>query len=112
MSWWKHATREQRLAQIDGGIALNMTGKQVAINCGLLSHGEPAPETICAYASKYNRSFHGESVAMHERAIVASHRAMRQKIEGMGIDLASTVHARLFPQDIDAPLFDANYEDA
>lgn len=34
MSWWARATTEQRLAQIDGGISLGMTARQIALNCG------------------------------------------------------------------------------
>ena len=34
--WWYRASTEERLAQIDAGIELGMTAKQVAMNCGCL----------------------------------------------------------------------------
>ncbi|TWB61665.1 hypothetical protein FBZ98_1011010 [Rhizobium sp. ERR 922] len=34
MSFWEKSTDEQKLAQIDGGIELGMTVRQIATNCG------------------------------------------------------------------------------
>ena len=34
MTFWKTATTEQKLAQIDGGIECGMNAVQVAMNCG------------------------------------------------------------------------------
>lgn len=34
MSWWERASTEERLAQIDGGIAVGMSVKQISLNCG------------------------------------------------------------------------------
>jgi hypothetical protein len=34
MTFWKTATKEQKLSQIDGGIECGMTARQVAMNLG------------------------------------------------------------------------------
>lgn len=34
MSFWSNSTTFQKLAQIDGGISLGMTARQIAMNCG------------------------------------------------------------------------------
>jgi len=33
-AWWEMASETERLAQIDGGISLGMSARQVAANCG------------------------------------------------------------------------------
>lgn len=33
-SWWSRASTEQKLAQIDGGIELGMSGRHIALNVG------------------------------------------------------------------------------
>lgn len=53
MSWWKRATEEQRLAQIDGGIECGMTIRQIAMNCGATTNA------VGAYGRSHGRTFTG-----------------------------------------------------
>lgn len=52
--WWYRASTEQRLAQIDGGIELEMTVRQVALASGAhMTHGG----TVQAVAREHGRRF-------------------------------------------------------
>lgn len=64
--WWYRATNEQRLAQIDAGIELGMTAKQVAMNCGcayeVRANGAGVREgergaAVIAFAISHGRNF-------------------------------------------------------
>lgn len=54
-TFWQHASVEQKLAQIDGGIELQMTSAQVAKNCGT------SPASVRAFAMHNGRSFKNSS---------------------------------------------------
>ena len=54
-SWWSRASTEQKLAQIDGGISLGMTAKQVAM-C-LRVDTQNKAETVNAFAYRNGRRF-------------------------------------------------------
>jgi hypothetical protein len=70
MTFWKTATKEQKLSQIDGGIECGMTARQVAVNCGTTA------ENIRALASRCGRSFnHGISVGWGRASLISSQRS-------------------------------------
>jgi hypothetical protein len=75
MSWWKSASVEQRLAQIDGGIECWMTARQVAAACGL----RDGSHVVASFAAFHRRSFlsgrHRTSSAIRGRAAKLSARA-------------------------------------
>ncbi|MFD1944706.1 hypothetical protein [Paradevosia shaoguanensis] len=48
--WWYRANTEQRLAQIDGGIELGMTARQIALASG----GHPG--SVAFFANQHGRS--------------------------------------------------------
>lgn len=80
-SWWRRATTEQRLAQLDGAIELGMTAAQLALNCG-------SNAANChVFASRHNRSFPSRGTsASHARAM--SVRATRKAfLAGDVVDL-------------------------
>ncbi len=52
-TFWKHASLEQKLAQVDGAIELQMTSAQLAMNVGA------SPASIRAFAHHHDRSFKG-----------------------------------------------------
>ena len=52
ISWWSRASTKQKLAQIDGGISLGMTAKQVAKNVRV-----DAASTVQAFANRHGRHF-------------------------------------------------------
>lgn len=56
ISWWSRASSEQKLAQIDGGIELGMSSRQIALNVGatraaVLEFGRRAGRQFVAKAS-------------------------------------------------------------
>jgi hypothetical protein len=53
MTFWKTATTEQKLAQIDGGIECGMNSTQIAMNLGT------NPARVTQFASYHRRSFEG-----------------------------------------------------
>jgi len=53
MTFWTQATDTQRLAQIDGGIELRMSIRQIAINVGA------EPHQVKALGVKHGRKFTG-----------------------------------------------------
>ena len=98
--FWKIATTEQKLAQIDGAIDLGLTSKQCAFNCGT------TPGGIRSFASYHGRYFgFGEEAQRKARQAGAAankmngHRKFRQKMEAYGLDTASAVSARIFPDN-------------
>lgn len=54
--WWYHAEHELRLAQIDAAIALGMTARQCAINCGAGIY-ESGSNYVTAFANIHGRKF-------------------------------------------------------
>lgn len=72
--WWYTATRDQKLAQIDGGIELGMNARQVAMVTGAL------PATVQAFACAYDRHFPGiteigrQKIAQAQKRIWAERR--------------------------------------
>lgn len=51
MTWWHNASKEQRLAQIDGGIELGLMAKQIALV------SSASERQIAAYANSHGRYF-------------------------------------------------------
>lgn len=108
MSFWKIATVEQKLAQIDGAIDLGMTSGQCAMNC------HTAGWIIRNFARVHGRNFpHKGAEAMRKRRVshrhrteVASHVGSRIKCETVGFDPSNLITARIFPIDDHSNLFD------
>lgn len=63
MTFWKTASKAQKLAQIDAGIELGMTARQVAINLGC------SPKTIFLFAGENERSFKGYKLTPVQREV-------------------------------------------
>lgn len=57
-TWWDRATDEQKLAQIDAGIALGMTGKQISMNLRAPVNADGGSK-VTSFARRHGRSFHG-----------------------------------------------------
>lgn len=49
--FWESATQDQRLKQIDAGIELFMTARQIAMNCGATK------QAILSYGHRHGRKF-------------------------------------------------------
>jgi hypothetical protein len=56
MRWWDRATTEQKLVQIDAGIALGMTGKQISM-CLRVPEVYHGNSKVTAFAHSHGRSF-------------------------------------------------------
>jgi hypothetical protein len=67
MSWWDRATTDQKLEQIDAGIALGMTGKQISMCLRVpdVYHGN---SKVTAFAHYHGRSFPTSHKASGKRA--------------------------------------------
>jgi hypothetical protein len=65
MTFWKTATKEQKLAQIDGGIECGMTARQVAMNCGTPSIN------VYRFAERNNRSLPAKKAKLSETLKIA-----------------------------------------
>lgn len=64
MTWWHNASKGQRLAQIDGGIELGMTAKQIALASGVV-----VTKRVVDYANKNARYFgRAPGWSQHRRA--------------------------------------------
>ncbi len=60
-TWWERATDEQKLEQIDAGIALGMTGKQISMNLRAYVNSDGGSK-VTSFARRHGRSFpYGES---------------------------------------------------
>lgn len=108
MSFWSKASTEQKLAQIDGAIALGLTSKQCGMNCGA------ADFNIRYFAAKHGRTFSmtGEE-ATRKRALnglksapIINHMRLRQKWERTGFSPVNMASARIFPDEHVESLFD------
>jgi len=49
MTWWNNATTQQKLIQLDGGIALGMTAAQIAVASG------SSRNIVSDFASRHGR---------------------------------------------------------
>jgi hypothetical protein len=58
-TWWDRATDAQKLAQIDAGIALGMTGKQISMNLRAPVSADGGSK-VTTFARRHGRSFHGD----------------------------------------------------
>lgn len=107
MSFWKTATTEAKLAQIDGGISLGMTAKQVGMNCGTTGGA------VRAFAIANGRHFHGQSAAGKRRQTEAGlHGTLRRASERYGWSMADGINAAIFPKPSAESLFDPHpYEE-
>lgn len=66
MTFWTTATREQKLAQIDGAIECGMTAKQTAMCLGASTKHKGS--TVLAYAAAHGRRF---NTGMHDKRVKA-----------------------------------------
>lgn len=62
-TWWDRATREQRLAQIDGAIECRLNLRQLLITIGEQFPTRNRVETIRKFADYYGRKIIGHSKA-------------------------------------------------
>lgn len=64
--WWYRASQEQKLRQLDAGLALGMTAKQIAIVSGVdMTSGDPRA-TVTSFGYLHGRAFRP---ALEERAL-------------------------------------------
>jgi hypothetical protein len=109
MSFWRKATVEQKLAQIDGAIELGMTSVQCARNCGASTD-----MAVRNFAGRHGRNFPrtGEqarrkiSEAQRKASPAASHGSMRRNWERAGFQTANAPSARIFQDNHSHSLFD------
>lgn len=57
-TWWDRATDEQKLVQIDAGIELGMTGRQISMNLRAPVSVDGGSK-VTTFARRHGRSFHG-----------------------------------------------------
>lgn len=60
-TWWDRATREQRLAQIDGAIECGMTARQFLAAIGEINASTQRIDCVGKFAAYRGRSFNGKS---------------------------------------------------
>ncbi len=60
-SWWSRASREQKLAQIDGGIECGVSAKHIAMNVGA------SVSAIHEYGRRNGRRFTGKNTTLQLR---------------------------------------------
>ena len=72
MTFWKTASKAQKLAQIDAGIELGMTARQVGLNVGAHKN------TVQQFARENGRHF--SSNAKPAQSVKAMAHAMRRKL--------------------------------
>lgn len=65
-SWWSNASKAEKLKQIDAGISLGMSAKQIALALGTTT------ECIHQYGWKNDRSFPTPMSVIRSKAIKAS----------------------------------------
>ena len=99
--FWKIATTEQKLAQIDGAIELGLTSKQCAFNCGTTDGA------VRGFGYKHGRHFPGggeqavrkKAIAARENIKSAVVTSTRAYCERRGLDPSNNASARIFPDD-------------
>lgn len=69
MTFWKTATKEQKLSQIDGGIECGMTARQIGMNCGT------SKTNVQKFAEYYARSFPPKKISFSEASKIALQRS-------------------------------------
>ena len=70
MTFWKTATKEQKLSQIDGGIECGMTARQIGMNLGI------GKRRVLYFAEEHGRKFpHQVTKPFGEASRIASHRS-------------------------------------
>lgn len=74
MSWWANASTEQRLAQIDAGIELGMTARQVAMASGI-EDARPISRFAFYHGRKFLEGSNRRSAGMDRSAAKKSARA-------------------------------------
>lgn len=111
-TFWKHATTEQRLAQIDAGILLGLTAGQIGMNCGT------SAGTIRGFAYYHGRKFGVGDGARRKLAMngqktgavnikTAAVTNTKRVYAYFGWDQSNAISARIFPSEVDGErLFD------
>lgn len=111
-TFWKHASAEQRLAQIDGAILLGLTAGQVGMNCGTTAGA------IKSFAYYHGRRFGVGDGARRKLAMngkksgganikIAKHVNYRKAVDRFGWEQANSVDAKIFDDEHDSGnLFD------
>lgn len=112
-NFWKHATAEQRIAQIRGAVEVGMTVAQLGMNVGA------APGTIRSFAYYHGIHFGVGDGARRKLSLngkktggtnikVAKLVNYRRAAERFGWEQANSVDARIFPanEDHSGNLFD------
>ena len=79
-TFWKHASVEQKLAQLDGGIELQMTSAQIAMNVGA------SAVAVRAFAHHHDRSFKNSSRAKPWQKQAGKRIKRRARIDGSKIN--------------------------
>lgn len=60
-SWWSRASRDQKLAQIDGGIECGVSAKHIAMNVGA------SVSAVHEFGRRHGRKFNGKNTAAQLR---------------------------------------------
>ncbi len=67
-TWWKNASTEDRLKQIDAGISLGMTARQVAMNLRVQMYPGSRESAVSRFANNHGRYFNGRSAKSPAKA--------------------------------------------
>lgn len=84
-TWWERASTEDRLAQIDGGIAVGMTTKQVSMNCGAPIY-ENGTCAVSSFANNHGRIFGRAHINLKVSAAMKTHH--RRRSGGIEVDVS------------------------
>ena len=83
LSWWACASTQQKLAQIDGGIELGLSGRHIAINVG-------APRAaVLDFGHRHGRTFLAGATAAQRRADLAAGLERARRRGKLDCDIAS-----------------------
>lgn len=93
-TWWDRASEDEKLGQIDAGIELGMTARQVGINVGATK------ETIHSFARYRGRNFPliagtARSMLMRNKPTVQLRRARRAYFSGEPVNLWGAGHGAI-----------------
>ncbi|MDO9417000.1 hypothetical protein [Pararhizobium sp.] len=108
-AWWNRASTEERLKQIDAGIELRMTARQIAMNLRVSPYdANPKQSPIDSFAKYHGRRFRGDLPNVARRARVENGKASLVKrapwLERAGTDVHGAFS--IFEAEAPQPMFD------
>ena len=83
LSWWACASTQQKLAQIDGGIELCLSGRHIAANVGATR------AAVLDFGHRHGRTFVARAPAQHRRADLATALERARRLGKLDCDIAA-----------------------